>query len=138
MESGQIRYDQITESDTCASLAGPRLFLSPVFTQKSSDKSLLNFLEVRLTEDYVITAIATQGGILGEKPLHGDGVQVYAEHFNMSYKRTQDHDDIWKTYLNLDGSEKVQLLYNVAQQECNLLSLWMLQSIRASKYHIIE
>lgn len=119
LESGQIADEQIIGSRGCTSLSSFRLFRDPVFeihyALYNSEASLPNWcignrsptqsVTITLLEDYVITAMATQGGII-HSLINGS---VYVSHYKPLYKKHKEYDKPWKTYLNLDGSDKVQL-----------------------------
>lgn len=112
MESGQIQNEQIKLNGNCVSRDHYRLFSSPVFEARIAENWFSNYLSVNLQEDHVITAIATQGGVvyLDNSPLY-----LYAKHYKLQYITKKDHDDDgWKSYNNLDGSTKVQLCFNLS------------------------
>lgn len=112
MESGDIQSNQIDESNVCKQNGGYRLFWNPLASfQLSSEGQDLrtDTVTIDLLEDHVITAIATQGT--------GTSHATYATSYRLLYRRRQDRENTsWKTYLNLDGTAKVNLFFELPSQ----------------------
>lgn len=103
MESGAIQDYQIDDPNLCQTFGKNRLFHDQRFEVIFSQEGVLersDVLGVDLLDDHVISAIATQGIIsyLGSQ---------YANRYRLRYQRNRDDQSDWKTYLNIDGSEKV-------------------------------
>lgn len=104
MESREIKDYQITESSECIPSDSHRLFHSPAFEIQFLGGTLLpgksGNISINLLENHIITALATQGGVFRGSP-------AYATQYKLMYKGDQEDHNSWKTYLDLDGSEKV-------------------------------
>lgn len=106
MISGDIASDQIDtslNSVLCVQGGQFRLFGSPNYhhSRVSSGASLPDQdIIVDLRDDYVITAIATQGTYNAN-----DHTRIFPTYYVFQYRTSGSGE--WKPYVNIDGSSKV-------------------------------